>query len=525
MPFYPVDSQNLRWAFIFIISFIGMALCYDFQHIIFLPPYSTHIWRQADCTSQALNYFQDGMHFFSPRIHNAMYVDSNTVGEFPILYYISAALYHWFGPEDWILRSVDLSLYFLGLYALFIMAGKILNDRLTALCFSLLFFSSPLLVFYGFNFLPNIPALGLVFIAWLFFYYYYERRTVGWFYAMNAVFLLAGLLKPTILLSWVAVGCLWLWELLRYDVLRKETHTKKLFQNRLTAAPAFLIVIISVAAWRIWSDAYNTAHVTNGYFLATIMPIWNATPKEKEWIYHFVTTFWSKSYFWAPTHFAILFLSVANLIFYKKQNSALFAIFILTMLGVASYGLLWFQQFAVHDYYATDAFIFPAASFLLFFSLLKNNTGLLKNWAFRTALVLFLIGNIIHTRWEIVDHRYKNGEEWTFGWNTSMYKTKALRQFLANNGVSPKDTVISFSDPTPNVTLYMMNVRGYTDWNLRREPLNKWMKEHIEQKNCKYIVLTKWADPIVDTLKMYLPAPMAHFDSIYLYRASAYKFK
>jgi hypothetical protein len=57
-------------TFIFVFLFLGMSLLYEYQKVIFFRPQSVHFWRQSDCASQALNYYQNGMHFGKPEIHN-----------------------------------------------------------------------------------------------------------------------------------------------------------------------------------------------------------------------------------------------------------------------------------------------------------------------------------------------------------------------------------------------------------------------------------------------------------------------
>ena len=57
--------------------FVVISLYYGQQKILIKPPQGMHRWRQADCASFALNYYQDGMRFFHPELHN-LSSDHNT---------------------------------------------------------------------------------------------------------------------------------------------------------------------------------------------------------------------------------------------------------------------------------------------------------------------------------------------------------------------------------------------------------------------------------------------------------------
>ena len=113
-----LNSINPNLYFIFLL--LLFLIIYDYPSILFKRPQSVHHWRQSDCASIALNYYQTGMHFFQPQTHN-LTSDNNTTGycatsELPIGYYFIAILYKVFGYHDFIFRFVNTLIFLLGLF-------------------------------------------------------------------------------------------------------------------------------------------------------------------------------------------------------------------------------------------------------------------------------------------------------------------------------------------------------------------------------------------------------------------------
>ena len=153
--------MNKRFTTILFIGALALiAVFYNYQDIVFKRPQSVHKWRQSDCASIALNYYQDGMNLRHSETHN-LTSDGGTSGksltsEVPILYFSVAALYNLFGYHDFIYRIFNTLLFFLGLFFLFRLMRFILNDTFWSISLALLVFTAPVLVYYGNNFLVII---------------------------------------------------------------------------------------------------------------------------------------------------------------------------------------------------------------------------------------------------------------------------------------------------------------------------------------------------------------------------------
>src|SRR5687767_1524100 len=73
-----------------------------YSKTMFFRPGSIHQWRQTDCLSITKNYYEEGMNFFSPRIHYQGVEGGKAVSECPILNYSVACLWKIFGEHEFI---------------------------------------------------------------------------------------------------------------------------------------------------------------------------------------------------------------------------------------------------------------------------------------------------------------------------------------------------------------------------------------------------------------------------------------
>jgi Dolichyl-phosphate-mannose-protein mannosyltransferase len=295
--------------FLFFFLLIGLCIYFDYMHIATLPPLGQHAWRQTDGASQTLNYYQFGLNFFKPEVHNIVLDGGASVGEFPILYYISALFMHVFGAEAWVIRLVHLVVFGVGLWFLFKILRGVSGHWIFALGGSLVFFTLPVMVFYAFNFLPNAPALGLIFISWWYFYQFYIHQRTSQL-AFSMVFMaLAGLLKPTMLISFCVILGIWLLEILRGS--KKRT----LFNKPFKVTWAFLIVLLPILTWRLWADSHSNSEL----FLNKPLPIWEASQGQNAWTWTWLYEFWFKKITFTPSTYLFLSLIVSLMLLKNSQ--------------------------------------------------------------------------------------------------------------------------------------------------------------------------------------------------------------
>jgi len=183
----------------FILTVIVVSVYYSYPGMLFKRPQSIHAWRQADDASFALNYYQDGMHFFQPEVNNLTTSQGTSgktaPGENTYLYYFVASLYHIFGYHEFIFRLVFTLIFLAGLFFLYKTTRYLFDDVFWAFALPLLLFSSPVIMYYGNNFLPNTPALAFVLTGWFFFFRYRKEKRTLFLYLTMLFFLLAAWLK------------------------------------------------------------------------------------------------------------------------------------------------------------------------------------------------------------------------------------------------------------------------------------------------------------------------------------------
>lgn len=185
------EKRNVRFL-VFFISLITVFFMLHMDAYLSLRPQSIHIWRQTDCLSITQNYYQNGNSFFEPEIYNQISdggLSGKSAGEFPILYYTVAQLWKVFGKHEWIYRSFVFLIFVIGSWALYEIAFHFTKKYWMSVFISLLLLTSPTIAAYSISFLPNLPSLALVLVAWLFIYYFYRERRDGYLWISMLFFL------------------------------------------------------------------------------------------------------------------------------------------------------------------------------------------------------------------------------------------------------------------------------------------------------------------------------------------------
>jgi hypothetical protein len=452
--FHSTISRNLFFIFLL----LSVSFYYNYHEILFKRPQSVHAWRQADCASIALNYYQKGMHFFRPEVHN-LTSDQGTTGycatsEFPVLYYLAAVLYKVFGYHEWFLRAVNTLVFLLGLFCLFSLFRLILQNTFWSAVLSLLLFTSPVLVYYGNNFLSDTSALSFVFLSWYFFFRFQTGKKPGHFNLSWLFFLISGLLKISALLSFTALFLLFLMQ--QTGLL--ANNGKIIFRKGYGQWLYFLSVYVIVAAWVLYARFYNKNHDCT-YFSTTIFPIWNLDSELIRAVFEKLRNVWLGEYFSKPLLAFNGAAFICILIFAGYTRKQMIALLLLIFSGVLAYSVLWFYTFAEHDYYTINLFILPAFSFLIFFDLLKKKAaGILNSSAVKLMFLVFLAYNIQYTHRRL-NNRYAEN-------NAGVEKFRSLNHitlFLHDHNINPCDTIVSIPDDS-HVSLYLMNHSGWTNY-------------------------------------------------------------
>ncbi|MBK8485815.1 MAG: hypothetical protein IPL31_16060 [Saprospiraceae bacterium] len=452
-----IFQENPELLFIFI--FLTISFTYNYQELLFKKPQSIHKWRQADCASLALNYYQEGMHFFNPQTNN-LTSDFGTSGkccpsEIPILYYAVAILYKIFGYHDSIFRFLNTLLFFIGLLYLFKTLFYLLKDRFWSAALSILFFASPVLAYYGNNYLTNTAALAFSMIAWHYFIRYYFEEKSNWLTCSLLFFLLASAFKITALLSLFAISVIFTFEY--FGILRIKT-TGKIFKRPIRFIVCLISILSIVGIWILYAKWFNQKHDCF-YFSTTIFPIWDLSKEEILGVLDNIKNLWFDQYFHVSVYI-FLVICFLYIIYYNKKNLRFFNLTLLLLfLQSIFYIILEFWTFADHDYYVIDLYILPIILVISVFDVLnRHHNKIFKAIPIKFIFLIFLLFNVYYTKEEL-NARYRTPindyEKYEALYSISPY----LRQI----GIMPHDTVISIPDVS-HCSLYLMNQKGWTEY-------------------------------------------------------------
>jgi hypothetical protein len=450
--------KKIQRKLLFIALLIFISWFYHYQEILLKKPQSVHNWRQSDCASITLNYYQNGMKFFQPEVHGLVsqgYTSGKAAtSEIPFFYYTIALLYKVFGYHDYIYRFVNTLIFLLGLYSLFSLFKKLQVDTIWSITLSLLFFASPVLAYYGNNYLTDITALSLSLIGWNFFAGYYKMDRKRDFYWSILFFFLGMSMKISAGISLITIMGIYLLDAL--DLI-KFKQGNRLFSKGVLPVLAFTLSLLLVGGWAIYARNYNIRNAGQ-YFSTTIYPIWNMSDAEMSKTLEHIRVLWLDQYFHRYTIVMFLGMFISNLIHIRKADRVLITSNLIIFTGVVLYGILWFATFQDHDYYTINLFILPvitAVTFAEYMNRLYPKYSI--NLVFKVALVYMLYFNIRHTQNEL-NVRY-NG--W---WNEyPVFKDfDTITPYLRSIGITRFDKVISLPDHSHH-TLYIMNQPGWTE--------------------------------------------------------------
>ncbi len=160
-------------------------------------PYVDHwSWRQCDVAAIARNFYDGGFRFAYPQIDWAGDATGYVGTEFPILPFVAAICYKFAGIHEWIGRSQAVILFAVSLPFFFLLVREIFGS--TAAVWATFFFSfTPLNIFAGRSFMPDVPSLSLAIIGLCFFLRWTHDQKWTSFFAAAIAISLSILIKVT----------------------------------------------------------------------------------------------------------------------------------------------------------------------------------------------------------------------------------------------------------------------------------------------------------------------------------------
>ncbi len=434
-------------AYLLLFGLLGCLNRYDIW--LSLPPASIHQWRQADGAAIAWHYTQHP-DFWKASICNLSYTgDAHTVGELPLLYWLAGLIAHTGFSPAFPLRWIGLFLLLLGCWAFGWVVLKLSKSPLIALLTSGLLLTTPVLAYYGPNFLPDAPAFCFVLLMVACLYQAHEKQSRGWLISAALAAALAILLKLSMAILPLALISTW------FETKRRHYWAQGSMWQGKWPVIGTIVALGVVLGFRWWILAYNAAHHAN-YFLASTRPIWHYDQAFILETLAMMTRFGLPAFASLGLYllfFALLYLSIKN---WKSIPFAIKYLWIVTALGCTAYSLLWFRMLREHDYYYICLLVMPMVMLLNGLSLWLHRY---KRLALGLAACLLLSighnGYIMNKRLRLAFHPE----------NSQQLPPDA---FFSDNEVLTiplSAKVFCPQDPSPNIALFALKRQGWTAYN------------------------------------------------------------
>lgn len=494
-----IFRSNLFLAlFVIVIFFLNF-----YTKTLFFRPNSVHQWRQADCLSITKNYYEEGMHFFQPKIHYQGPPEGKAVSEFPIMNYTVACLWKIFGEHEFIYRLLEYFIFLLGIFVLFNTLLRFYGSALLAFFSVSLVLTSPLIAYYSLNFIVDVPAFSIGVIAFCYVFRFYVSRNMKYFYIALFTGALAVLMKASALMAFGLLLFFCLIDILR---LNRFFRTEQLFKNRIVPLISLLLAVGIIFGWYRFALHYNEDD-TNNIFLLTVLPIWELD--ERELIYNLKFLF--NNHFPVFLNKPMFFLFMSLVLFvaakFRALNSFLKYAFVFTAVFFVFYLLFFFKVFSVHDYYLNNLMIFPVVTCFCFLHIISGTDFLARNkgflWLFVSVVVTFNTfhsaavyrlrtvedDKLIHWFPFISEDEQKLFKYLAWDYGNAIKHVEDITPALRAHGIKREDWVLSIPDQSFDISLYFMDQKGFC---ISKEHfmLDTLVADQFLHKKIKYMVMS-----------------------------------
>lgn len=497
--FYQVFRKNI----VLVLFVICLFFLNFYTKTLFFRPGSIHQWRQTDCLSITKNYYEEGMHFFTPKIHFQGPMEGKAVSEFPILNYTVACLWKLFGEHEFIYRLLEYLIFLTAIFTLYNTLLRLYHSELIAFFTASIFLTSPLLAYYSFSFIADVPALSINIISYCLALRFSMSKKMRYFYLAVVLGTLAVLMKASAL---IGLSVLFFFTLVDLLKLNDFFGIDRLFQKRKTPLIVMLLSIGIILAWYRFALAYNDNN-SNNIFLLTVLPIWEMD--EPQLLYNLKMLFNNlfPIFFNKPMFFLFMALVIFVTAKFRQLSGFLKYSFIFSALFFVFYLIFFFQVFSVHDYYLNNLMIFPVITFICFSHIIAKTNLIENNKPFIRLFVICVVlfnsfhaaaiyrlrtvedDKLIHWFPFISEDEQKLAKYLFWIYSHDVKRVEDIQPELRKHGIKREDFVLSIPDQSFDISLYFMDQKGYT---ISRDHLmnDTTVADRFLTKHIKYMVIS-----------------------------------
>lgn len=441
-------------------------------------PKGIHQWGQADRLSICVQYIE-GKAFFEPATLSTKSATGSTrVGvELSIFQYAVAQVIKLGFPLNFLpllYKSLTFILLFVALSA---MVNEVLQREslLIRLATTIFLFSSPVLVYYGYNYLPDIISLALVLIALRLFHQGVNKH-------IYAIILIAGLatfIKSSSGIYFIAFFSVYFLQ----NIASRSTKV-------LTTGVLFLALLGMVAYYDYYYVYLVNKKLWSSVFLSQTVPV-----KSVAEFFHTLDVAWrfKNDYFTSTQRWVFLLSFIGACIGVRRigLKHPLTQLCILLAFGLISISVLFGVQLMNHDYYVLCT-LFP----IIIYATLCTASRYLKYVQPRMSLVLISI--LALYGFTLANQRYfeRNREIVKISGNAEVYPVKWLDK--AESKLAPyakkKDNIFVCYVSESNHSLVYFNRTGATfnAEEMAREESLFWYYKKLVNPTCVILPSKYW---------------------------------
>lgn len=417
-------------------------------------PAGVHAWAQADRYALSAQFYDRGTGINEAYTYYMGSKNGRVGVEFPVVPWLSAKICKGLHQDSSslpvIFRWLNWLFLFSGISAVTLVLIPRGSNGMRPVWLGLFLIASPVALFYGFGFIPDAAAAGLIFWgAAMLFCYTNNQRTQ---YAVASLLFLgiASLVKITsgiyLVASWMTI-CYVIW---------KTPKRVKWMPYGL-----FSIVFFTMLLGVVMYDYYWVHKINIDYYAPVFMSKINPVRSFDEWRNVFkAMRFWDQEYFTPPQYiFAAFTLLISGIRTGRKLRKQLRSeVFIFTSLlltGILFWSILFGKQLPDHDYYFLGSF-YP---WLIIMMLLESRSIMNRDGCIGGLLWLFL--GLYAFSMGATQFEKRQNDHYVNGFTTVDNHVDWLKRIDLPQDLIQKDELIFvFYEFEPNLSLVYFDRKG-----------------------------------------------------------------